>query len=117
MSEWTHFNNRKIEKILKFFCTMKTYVIVDVKITDPILYESYKKLTPGSLVPFGGKFVARGGACETMEGEWQPGRIVILEFPTKQQAKDWWSSAEYAPAKAIRQAASQSKMILVEGVG
>ena len=96
---------------------MKTYIIVDVTITNPSMYEDYKKLTPPSLVPFDGKFVARGGQTETLEGDWQPGRIVILEFPSKQKAKDWWSSAGYAPAKAIRQAASKSKMILVEGVG
>jgi uncharacterized protein (DUF1330 family) len=95
---------------------MKAYIIVDVRITDPALYESYKKLTPGSLVPFGGKFVVRGGAAETLEGEWEPGRMVVLEFPSKQKAKDWWSSSIYAPAKAIRQSASNTRMILVEGV-
>ena len=96
---------------------MKAYIIIDVTITNPALYENYKKLTPASLEPFEGKFVVRGGEAETLEGPWQPGRIVVLEFPTKQQAKAWWSSAEYAPAKAIRQAASEAKMILVEGVG
>jgi uncharacterized protein (DUF1330 family) len=94
---------------------MKAYVIVDVKIIDPVTYESYKKLTPASLEPFEGKFIARGGATETIEGDWEPGRIVIIEFPSKQLAKDWWSSAGYAPAKALRQAGANSKMILVEG--
>lgn len=95
---------------------MKAYVIVDVTITNPGLYEDYKKLTPASLVPFDGKFVARGGDTETLEGDWQPGRIVIVEFPSKQKAKDWWASAGYAPAKAIRQSASKTRMIVVEGV-
>ncbi len=95
---------------------MKAFVIVDVEIIDPLLYESYKKLTPASLEPFEGKFVVRGGACETLEGGWQPGRIVVLEFPTKEKAKEWWSSAIYAPAKIIRQSASHTEMILVEGV-
>ncbi|HYI78999.1 MAG TPA: DUF1330 domain-containing protein [Chryseolinea sp.] len=96
---------------------MKAYIIVDVTITDAARYEDYKKLTPASLVPFDGKFVVRGGQTEILEGEWQPGRIVVLEFPSKQKAKDWWSSAGYAPAKAIRQAASTTQMILVEGAG
>ena len=52
---------------------MKAYVIVDVTITNPSMYEGYKKLTPASLVPFDGKFVARGGETETLEGDWQPG--------------------------------------------
>ena len=95
---------------------MKAYVIVDVKITDPDRYGEYKKLTPGSLVPFEGKFVVRGGESETLEGTWKPGRLVVLEFPSMQKARAWWSSEGYAPAKALRQSASVTRMILVEGV-
>jgi uncharacterized protein (DUF1330 family) len=94
---------------------MKAYVIVDVTITDPARYEDYKKLTPGSLVPYEGKFIVRGGRAETLEGTWQPGRIVVLEFPSLAHAKAWWSSAGYAPAKALRQSASVTQMIVVEG--
>jgi uncharacterized protein (DUF1330 family) len=94
---------------------MKAYVIVDVEITDPARYDEYKKLTPASLVPFGGKFIVRGGQTETLEGEWKPGRIVVLEFPSLEKAKAWWSSDVYAPAKAIRQSASHAKLIVVEG--
>ena len=94
---------------------MKAYVIVDVAISDPARYEDYKKLTPGSLVPYEGKFIVRGGQSETLEGTWQPGRIVVLEFPSMEQAKAWWSSEGYAPAKAIRQSASVTQMIVVEG--
>lgn len=95
---------------------MKTYIIVDVKITDPVRYEQYKKLTPASLVPFDGKFVVRGGQAETLEGSWKPGRLVVVEFPSAQKARAWWSSDGYAPAKALRQSASVTQMILVEGV-
>lgn len=95
---------------------MKAYIIVDVTITDLVLYEEYKKLTPASLVPFDGKFVVRGGAVETLEGDWNPSRFVVLEFPSKEKAKAWWSSPDYAPAKAIRQSAATTGMILVEGV-
>lgn len=94
---------------------MKAYIIADVKITDPVQYEEYKKLTPGSLKPFDGKFIIRGGATTVLEGDWEPGRIVILEFPSLEKAKAWWSSDMYAPAKAIRQAASETRMIVVEG--
>ena len=95
---------------------MRAYIIVDVTITNSSLYEDYKKLTLASLEPFEGKFIVRGGSAETMEGDWQPGRMVVVEFPSVQKAKDWWSSAGYAPAKAIRQSASITKMILVEGI-
>jgi len=94
---------------------MKAYIIVDVKINDPVRYDDYKKLTPGSLKPFDGKFVVRGGQTQTLEGDWQPGRIVIVEFPSLEKAKAWWSSEEYAPAKALRQATAYTRMIMVEG--
>jgi uncharacterized protein (DUF1330 family) len=94
---------------------MKAYIIVDVDITDPVRYEDYKKLTPGSLIPYEGKFVVRGGKTETLEGSWVPGRIVVLEFPSVEKAKGWWSSEGYAAAKALRQSASVTDMIVVEG--
>lgn len=95
---------------------MKAYIIVDVTITDPARYDEYKKLTPASLLPYEGKFIVRGGQSETLEGSWSPGRIVVLEFPSKEKARAWWSSEGYAPAKAIRRSASVTNMLLVEGV-
>jgi len=94
---------------------MKAYVIVNVEIKDPVRYEDYRKLTPDSLVPFGGRFIVRGGKTETLEGSWQTGRVVVVEFPNYEQAKAWWSSAGYAPAKALRQATAETDMIVVEG--
>jgi uncharacterized protein (DUF1330 family) len=95
---------------------MAAFVVVDVEITDPVGYEEYKKLTPGSLTPFGGRFVVRGGKVETLEGTWAPGRFVILEFPTVERAREWWNSEAYRPAKAVRQSVARTEMILVEGV-
>ena len=95
---------------------MPAYVIVDVSIHDHEAYEEYKKLTPASIAAFDGRFMVRGGAAETLEGDWQAGRIVVVEFPSVERAREWWSSENYAPAKAIRQGASTTKMILVEGV-
>lgn len=95
---------------------MPAYIIVEVDIHLPEEYESYKKLTPASLLPYQGKFVVRGGSTETLEGAWEPNRIVVLQFPTKSLAIQWWSSAGYAPAKEIRQRTASTKMILVEGV-
>lgn len=95
---------------------MKAYIIVDVTAHDVDRMEAYKALTPASLVPFDGKFVVRGGAAEVLEGDWNPKRVVILEFPSVERAKAWWSSDEYAAPKAIRQAAAVTNMLLVEGV-
>lgn len=94
---------------------MPAYIIVEVTVHNPTEYEDYKKLTPGSLKNFQGKFIVRGGKTESLEGEWNPQRIVVLEFPTLEQAKGWWASEEYAPAKALRQRTAHTKMIMVEG--
>lgn len=95
---------------------MAAYVIVDIKINDTEKYNEYKKLTPASIAAYDGKFIVRGGATETLEGDWQPGRVVVLEFPDAGRARQWWDSPEYAIAKTIRQTAADTKMILVEGV-
>jgi uncharacterized protein (DUF1330 family) len=95
---------------------MPAYVIVDVEIIDAEKYEAYKKLVPASLEKYGGRFCVRGGRLENLEGDWRPQRFVILEFPSYQRAKAWWDSEEYAPAKAMRQQASRTQMILVEGL-
>jgi uncharacterized protein (DUF1330 family) len=95
---------------------MSALVIVEVSIHDPELYETYKKLTPGTIAAFDGKFVVRGGKTVTLEGGWNPERIVVLEFSSVERAKEWWNSASYTEAKSIRQRAAQTKMIIVESV-
>lgn len=95
---------------------MPAYVIVEVSIHDPQEYEAYKKLTLATLAAYNGKFIVRGGRTETLEGQWDPERFVILEFPTVEKAKAWWGSDIYTEAKTIRQRAATTKMIVVEGV-
>jgi uncharacterized protein (DUF1330 family) len=95
---------------------MPAFVIVQVTINDPVEYETYKKLTPASIAAFDGRFVVRGGGVETLEGDWTPGRLVVLEFPSVARAKEWWASELYAPAKAIRQRVASTQMIVVEGI-
>jgi len=74
-------------------------------------------MVPPSLKPYGGRFVVRGGKVENLEGNWSPKRLVIVEFPSVEQAKAWWNSPEYKDAKALRQATSKTQMIVVEGLG
>jgi uncharacterized protein (DUF1330 family) len=95
---------------------MKAYIIVDVSVIDPVLYEEYKKLTPSSLVPYGGRFLVRGGKTETLEGQWVPSRFVMLEFPSVEKAEAWYSSDQYTAARLIRQRAAHTQMILAEGI-
>lgn len=94
---------------------MAAFVINDMEVTDPQLLEEYKKLSPPTVQQYGGRFLARGGRTETLEGDWSPRRLVILEFPTMQQAQAWIDSPEYAPARRLRQLASKSNIVIVEG--
>ena len=94
---------------------MTAYVINDMEITDPVLFEEYKKLSPPTVAQYGGRFLARGGHCDTLEGAWSPKRLVIIEFPSVAQARAWADSPEYAQAKRLRLLAAISNLIVVEG--
>lgn len=95
---------------------MAAYIVVDVAITDPQEYRTYTQQVPATLEKYGGRFIVRGGQTETLEGDWQPGRFVILEFPSVEQARAWYSSPEYTAIIGIRHHAANSNMILVQGV-
>jgi uncharacterized protein (DUF1330 family) len=92
------------------------YVIAEVNVTDPTLYEDYKKMVPATVEKYGGRFAVRGGAVEVKEGGWKPARLVVLAFPSMEQARSWYQSPEYAPALALRLKAATAKLILVEGI-
>jgi uncharacterized protein (DUF1330 family) len=94
---------------------MAAYVIGDIEVTDAALYEDYRKQVAATVQKYGGKFVVRGGKVEALEGGWLPRRLVMLEFPSMEQAQKWYRSSEYAPLIALRQRASRGKLVLVEG--
>jgi uncharacterized protein (DUF1330 family) len=95
---------------------MAGYIIVDVEITDPERYREYVRSVPPTLEMYGGRFMVRGGAAANLEGSWQPKRIIVVQFDTVERARAWWSSEEYAGPKALRQSASVTNMIVVEGL-
>lgn len=95
---------------------MKAYVTALIDVQDPVRYADYVKLTPATIAPFGGKFIARGGRSELLEGAAPANRIVVIEFPSYEQAKAWYDSDGYQVARAIRQSASSGSLVLVEGV-
>jgi uncharacterized protein (DUF1330 family) len=95
---------------------MAAYIIVDVEITNPEVYPTYTQQTRATIEKYGGKFIARGGQTETLEGDWQPKRVVILEFPSVEQARTWYSSPEYTAIIGIRHRSAHSRMLLVQGV-
>jgi uncharacterized protein (DUF1330 family) len=92
------------------------YVIVEIDIVDPAGYEEYKKLAGATVERYGGKYVVRGGAAETLEGDWDPKRIVVLQFGSMQRAKDWLNCEEYREPRKMRHRTAKTKMIVVEGV-
>ena len=95
---------------------MPAYDIAHIDVKDPARYEDYKKMSPVSIQKYGGRFIARGGKTEVLEGNWQPKRLVLLEFPSVERAREWWASEDYRPAKELRQATSSGDMIVVEGL-
>lgn len=95
---------------------MSAYVIVDIVVNNPEGYEDYKNLTPPAIAAYGGKYIARGGSAENLEGDWEPNRIVILEFESVEKAKQWLDSEEYREARALRHKYATTKMIVVDGV-
>jgi uncharacterized protein (DUF1330 family) len=95
---------------------MSAYVVVEVETQDMELMVRYRELVTPTVQAHGGRFIVRGGVVETLEGGWEPQRIVIVEFPTVAAAKAWWSSEEYAEPKEMRQRAGTTRMIVVEGV-
>jgi uncharacterized protein (DUF1330 family) len=95
---------------------MTAYVIADIDVIEPVEYEEYKRLAGPTPALYGGRYIVRGAPVEKMEGEWTPKRFVVLEFPSLEQARAWYDSPEYSPAKAIRHRTAQSSVIIVDGV-
>ena len=95
---------------------MPAYVIADVAVTDPALMNEYRKLVPATVAAYGGRFVVRGGPHQKIEGDWTPSRLVIIEFPSMEQARRWYDSEEYRAPKAMRIKAGRTNLVFVEGV-
>jgi uncharacterized protein (DUF1330 family) len=95
---------------------MPAYVIVDVDVTDPERYERYKAATPATIAAAGGRFLVRGGEFTILEGDWQPARLVVLEFESLAAAERWYESEAYQAAKKLRGEGARMRMVAVKGV-
>jgi uncharacterized protein (DUF1330 family) len=95
---------------------MPAYVIVETEVTDPEQYEQYKAASPAAIASGGGRFLVRGGELAVLEGDWQPPRIVVLEFEDLAAAKRWYESEAYQAAKKLRAGAARFRAIAVQGV-
>jgi uncharacterized protein (DUF1330 family) len=95
---------------------MSAYVIVEIDVTDPVGYEEYKKGAAATVHAHGGKYIVRGGKAEVLEGDWNPKRIVILQFESIERAKEWLNCEEYREPRKMRHRTAKTNMIVVEGV-
>ena len=96
---------------------MAAYVIVDVDQTDPERAARYRARSGPRVERHGGRFLARGGALTVLEGDWQPERLVVIEFESTAAARAWYDSDDYGEARAERQGAGAWRMVVVEGLG
>jgi uncharacterized protein (DUF1330 family) len=92
------------------------YVIVDISETDPERAARYREMSGPSVERHGGRFLARGGAIRVLEGEWQPERLVIIEFTSAEAAHAWFDSEDYRQARSVRADAGVWRMIVVDGI-
>ena len=95
---------------------MAAYVIFDVEVTNPVDYEGYKQLAAPTVALYGGQYIVRGGHAENLEGDWEPKRIVVLQFENVERAKAWINSPEYSEARTLRHKYAVSKAIVVAGI-
>jgi len=95
---------------------VSAYIIVEIDVQDPVGYQDYKKLAGPTVEARGGKYIVRGGKTEVLEGDWQPKRIVVLEFSSMDAAREWLNCEEYREPRKMRHRTARTNMILVEGV-
>ena len=95
---------------------MAGYAIIDTEITDKETFSKFIERIPAVVESYGGKFVVRGGTVEVVQGDWNPSRLVIIEFESAEQALNWENSQEFAELRELRNGASNSNVIVIEGV-
>jgi uncharacterized protein (DUF1330 family) len=91
------------------------YILANVDVRDPAAYEEYKRLSTIAMKAHGAEVCVRGGATEVLEGDWTPDRMVLLKFPSKEQAQKFYDSPEYLAARKAREGIATMRMVLIEG--
>jgi len=95
---------------------MPAYLFGEIEIADPAAYEAYRRDVPALIAAHGGRYLARGGAAELVEGDTAPKRLILLEFPTMERLRAFYEAPEYQAMKALRQGASTGRLVALEGV-
>ena len=94
---------------------MAAYVIGDIEVTHPAAFQEYRERIGATVEQYGGRFVIRGGRVNPKEGDWKPRLLVMLEFPSLEQAERWYNSSEYKPLIAMREKAARTQLLIAEG--
>lgn len=94
---------------------MKAYVIVQETVKDQAMFDTYRNGVVATLEPFGGKFVVRGGHLTVVEGVWPHPRLVVIEFPSRQAAEDWYKSPAYQKVLPLRLKSADGNFVIVDG--
>ena len=95
---------------------MAAYFIVNLEVTNRKGFEKYRRTVPPIVSKYGGKYVARGGDFQVLEGNWRPKRVIILEFPSMEHAREFYDSEDYKPFLALRASSTNSEVVLVDGI-
>ena len=95
---------------------MAGYVVVNDDITDEATFDEFRERVGATVEAHGGRYLVRGGATEVADGDWTPGRLVVIEFDSVEQARAWLNSPEYTEIKDIRSRSANASVIVAEGV-
>jgi uncharacterized protein (DUF1330 family) len=94
---------------------MSAYVIANIRVTDPVQYEEYKRLSTIAINAYGAQVCVRGGEVTVLEGDWQPERVVVLKFASVERAQAFYDSPQYLAARQAREHAADMRMVVVAG--
>jgi uncharacterized protein (DUF1330 family) len=92
------------------------YLLADIEVLDAADFAAYREANPAIVARFGGEYLALGGAVEVLEGAWQPHRTVMIRFPSMAALRQWYESPEYAAIRPIRERATRTRLVAIEGV-
>ena len=94
---------------------MAVYMILEIEVVDAETYAEYVAQAPATVEQYGGRYLVRGGAVTPLAGDWEPQRLVVIEFPTMERFQEWLTSPEYSAIAPLRERSTKSKTIVVEG--
>jgi uncharacterized protein (DUF1330 family) len=95
---------------------MPGFLIAMIEVLDPEGFEEYRRRVPPTIAAHGGRYLARGGQTEVLEGSLPSKRLAIVEFPSLAEAKAWWQSPDYQPLRVIRERTTKSTLVITEGL-